>query len=68
MNQWDAGDIGCGELIIELKRKISALTSGELIEVRATDQGAIEDLPAWARLTGNELVAMNHPTYTFKKK
>ena len=65
---WDAGDMGCGELIIELKKRISTLAPGELIEVRATDKGAIEDLPAWARLTGNELLNFNHPTYTFKKK
>ncbi len=65
---WDAGALGCGELILELKKRISGLDSGEVIEVRAEDTGAIEDLPAWANLTNNKLVKADHPHYFFQKK
>jgi tRNA 2-thiouridine synthesizing protein A len=67
-NLWDAGDLGCGELIIELHKKMKKMQSGEIIEVIAQDKGAIEDLPAWSRMTGNKIIKMNHPNYFFQKK
>lgn len=65
---WDAGDLGCGELIMELAKKIKVLNSGDLFEVIALDKGRIEDLPSWARMTGNELIKNEPPSYIFKKK
>lgn len=53
---WDAGDLGCGELVIALRFRLAELPPGGTIRVRATDTGAAEDLPAWCRLTGNRLV------------
>lgn len=64
---WDAGEMGCGELIMELARKIKKLNKGDYIKVVALDKGGIEDLPAWARLTKNDLVLFDPPVYIFKK-
>ena len=36
------------------------MTSGELLEVLATDPGAVADFAAWSRGTGNELVEQQH--------
>ena len=49
--EWDAGDLGCGELVIALRFKLKAMRPGEIIRVHATDTGAVEDLPAWCRMT-----------------
>lgn len=54
--EWDAGDLGCGELVIALRFRLKAMQPGEIIRVRATDTGAVHDLPAWCRMTGDTLV------------
>ena len=53
---WDAGDLGCGELVIELRFKVKAMRPGQVIRVHATDPGAVEDLPAWCRMTRDILL------------
>lgn len=65
---WDAGDMGCGELIVLLRARILALTPGQVLRVVARDPGAPEDLPAWSRLTGHRLVRAEHPVYDFARK
>ena len=52
---WDAGALGCGELVLELRNRLRALPGG-ILKVVATDPGAPADIPAWCRLTGNELL------------
>jgi tRNA 2-thiouridine synthesizing protein A len=53
---WDAGDLGCGELVIELRFRLKAMRAGEVIRVHATDTGAVADLPAWCRMTRDRLL------------
>ncbi len=65
---WEAGETGCGVLIVGLKREIGKVGPGELLRVRALDAGAPADVPAWCRLTGHTLVASDHPTYVLRKK
>jgi tRNA 2-thiouridine synthesizing protein A len=66
VEEWDAGDLGCGELVLGLKRRISALPPGTRLEVRATDPGVAEDLPAWCRLTGHRLVHAEAPLFVLE--
>ncbi len=66
--RWDAGQTGCGVLIVGLKREIRRIEAGELLEVRAVGAGAATDIAAWCRLTGHALVAADHPTYVLKKR
>jgi tRNA 2-thiouridine synthesizing protein A len=54
--EWDAGDLGCGELVIHLRFRLKAMQPGEVIRVHATDAGAPQDLPAWCRMTGEALI------------
>ena len=54
--QWDAGDLGCGDLLLSLRFRLKAMQPGQIIRVRALDPGAPQDLPAWCRLTGESLV------------
>ena len=49
----DAGETGCGQLVVELRRRVEALGPGEHLEVVGHDPGAPTDLPAWCRMTGH---------------
>jgi len=66
--EWDAGDAGCGDLVMELRLRLNAMKPGELLQLTARDPGAREDLPAWCRLTGHELVESRHPTYRIRRR
>lgn len=65
--EWDAGDLGCGDLALELRNRVQALPAGAVLHLTATDPGAPEDLPAWCRMTGNPLVMAAHPDYWIRK-
>lgn len=65
---WDAGDIGCGDLVLDLRAKLMELRPGSVLKLTATDPGAPEDIPAWCGLTGHRLVAAKHPNYWIRKK
>ncbi len=65
---WDAGDLGCGELLILLKARIGALPGGALLRLTARDPGAVEDLPAWCALTGHRLLRAEPPQFTLQRK
>ncbi len=54
--EWDAGDLGCGDLVIHLRFLMKEMAPGEVIRVHATDSGARHDLPAWCRMTRETLV------------
>jgi len=65
---YDAGDLACGELLIELHRRMKALSPGDLLRVRATDPAAPLDIPAWCWTTGHRLEQERHPLYWIRKK
>lgn len=59
--RFDGGDLDCGSgLLLQIRRRIDPLTVGELLEIRSTEPSVAEDLPAWCRMTGNELVSIWH--------
>jgi len=66
--RWEAGETGCGVLIVGLKREIRGIQPGELLQVTALDAGAAADIPAWCRLTGHTLTVADHPIYVLKKR
>ena len=65
---WDAGDMGCGELVIDLRRRIKALSPLEALHLIALDPGVIADIPAWCRKTGNQLKLAEHPHFLIERK
>lgn len=65
---WDAGDMGCGELVMALRLKMKSLPAGAVLRLTATDPAAPEDLPAWCRMTGHQLAAMEHPNYFIRRR
>jgi 5-methyltetrahydropteroyltriglutamate--homocysteine methyltransferase len=55
---FDGGDLDCGNgLLLLIRQHIDPMERGGLLEIRSTDASVEEDLPAWCRLTGNELVS-----------
>jgi tRNA 2-thiouridine synthesizing protein A len=66
--RWDAGDVGCGQLVFELSRRVKELAPGETIEITARDPGAVIDLPAWCHMTGNKLLSAEHPVFVIERK
>lgn len=52
---WDAGAMGCGELVLALRTRLLAMP-GRTLKVLAVDPGAPEDLPAFCRMTGHRLL------------
>jgi tRNA 2-thiouridine synthesizing protein A len=65
---WDAGDLACGDLLVQLRLRVDAMEPGRVLRLVALDSGAVADLPAWCRLTGHALLAAEHPVYLIRKK
>jgi 5-methyltetrahydropteroyltriglutamate--homocysteine methyltransferase len=58
---FDGGDLDCGSgLLLQIRRRIDPLDPGQLLEILSSEPSVAEDLPAWCRLTGNELVSTWH--------
>ena len=66
--EWDAGDMGCGDLVLELCARVEALVAGRVLRLTARDPGARADIPAWCRMTGHALVSAQHPIYLIRRK
>ncbi len=67
-DRWDAGELGCGQLVVELRRRLTQMEPGGRIEVIARDAGAPADLPAWCRMTGHTLLSADHPVYVIRRR
>lgn len=65
---WDAGDLGCGDLVLELRDRLRELAPGALLRVIARDPAAPVDMPAWCGLTGHTLLSSDHPHYLIQRK
>lgn len=56
--EWNAGDLACGDLVLELRRRVRA-EPGKVFRVIALDSGAPSDIPAWCTMTGHALLAID---------
>lgn len=55
---FDGGDLDCGSgLLLLIRKHIDKLVPGQLLEILSSESSVVEDLPAWCRLTSNELVS-----------
>ena len=53
----DAIGMNCPLPILRTKKALATMQSGEVLKIKATDAGAAHDFPAFAKQTGNELLA-----------
>ena len=55
----DTRGLNCPLPILKAKKALAEMHSGELLRIVSTDPGSMRDFQAFARQTGNELVAQN---------
>ena len=52
----DCKGLNCPLPILKTKKQIDAMQSGQVLKMESTDPGSVNDVNAWTRRTGNELV------------
>jgi tRNA 2-thiouridine synthesizing protein A len=62
----DARGQSCPGPLVGLARAIKGAGRGDLLELLATDPGSKSDVPAWSKLTGNELVETSEQDGIFR--
>ncbi|MNO55002.1 Coenzyme A disulfide reductase [compost metagenome] len=58
----DACGLCCPGPIVQVKKSIDRLQDGQLLKVTASDQGFIEDIKSWAKLSRNSLIQLTKLT------
>ncbi|HEV7619592.1 MAG TPA: sulfurtransferase TusA family protein [Burkholderiaceae bacterium] len=53
----DARGLNCPLPILKAKKALAEMTSGQVLRVLATDPGSVRDFQAFAKQTGNNLLA-----------
>jgi tRNA 2-thiouridine synthesizing protein A len=56
MKTLDVRWLACPIPVTKTSQAIKDIPIGEVLEVLATDPGALMDIPAWAKSTGNEVI------------
>ncbi len=54
--EFDASGLSCPLPVVKTKKSLSALASGQVLKVVATDPGSVADMEAFAEQTGNALL------------
>lgn len=52
----DATGLTCPMPIVQTKRAMDMIQSGEVLEVFVTDKGALNDIPVWAKAGGHKIL------------
>ena len=53
----DAKGLSCPLPILKTKKALNDLASGQVLKIVSTDAGSVKDMQAFAKQTGNTLVA-----------
>lgn len=63
----DCKGLNCPLPILKTKKQVDSMQSGQVLKMIATDPGSINDMNAWTRRTGNELLShhVENNVYTF---
>ncbi|MBK5936338.1 MAG: sulfurtransferase TusA family protein [Halorhodospira halophila] len=56
-NELDCRHLLCPLPVIRTQAQVARLVAGDELEVVVTDPGALEDIPAWCRVHGHEVIA-----------
>ena len=52
----DASGLNCPLPILRAKKSLSKMSTGEVLQIVATDPGSVKDFEAFAKQTGNALL------------
>ena len=61
----DAKGLSCPLPILKTKKALNDLASGQVLKILSTDPGSVKDMQAFAKQTGNALVASAEENKTF---
>lgn len=62
------GELGCGDLIYELREQFYRVQPGAVVRIVSNDPGGPREIPAWCAMTGRELLDMDPPHYTIRAR
>ena len=54
--QLDARNSLCPMPVIKAQNKVNELQPGDTLEITCTDPGALNDIPAWCRINGHQVI------------
>jgi len=68
VHKLDAKDLMCPLPVLRARKAMKMLVPGDILEIEATDPGAVRDFPAFCEATGNTLLStsQNGPVYVFR--
>lgn len=56
MHELDTRRLLCPMPVIKTQNKVRTLATGDCLKVVSTDPGALNDIPAWCRINGHEVL------------
>ena len=62
----DCVGLYCPMPIAHTANKLKELGKGQILEILADDEGIKEDMPAWCKVTGNELLDIKEEAGQYK--
>lgn len=62
----DTKGLNCPIPIVKAKKTLGGMEAGQVLEILATDPGAVKDFEAFSRKTGNELVEWTEDSGVFR--
>ena len=69
-SQLDCSGLNCPLPVLKTKKAMDDLASGQVLKMVSTDPGSVNDIAAWVKRTGNELLesVAEDDQYTFYLK
>jgi len=55
----DARNILCPLPVIRTQDRVESMVPGDYLQILCTDHGVINDIPAWCRINGHEVVSID---------
>lgn len=65
-HELDVRGLNCPLPILRTKKALAEMASGQVLHVLATDPGSVKDFAAFAKQTGNELLAQKEENRIFE--
>lgn len=62
----DATGLACPMPIVQTKKALNEMESGQVLEIHATDKGAKSDLQAWASASGHIMLEQTEDNRVLK--
>ncbi len=59
----DARNLLCPLPVIRTQNQVEIMKQGDMLSVRCTDHGVINDIPAWCRINGHEILSIDEQEY-----